>query len=225
MAPDTSRPAAPALSPHALLLARRLVALNLHPEVDLHPSWLPADWPARHRRFGVAGRIALCEVLGARGVPPPVWTFDEPLHRLALFDGPSLRRLAVYCGLAVHRTALRQRGLGRSLDRQARRYDRDAVPFVLDRLPHLDQFAMNLHDLEARPAGAGHLVVERGHRLLLATLAGAGDAVSGHVRRKLPRRLSLRPLPALRPAQQAQLTELMLLCIVPERMPQWDWLF
>ncbi|KQW02542.1 hypothetical protein [Rhizobacter sp. Root1221] len=212
-------------SPHALLLAQRLVALNLHPEQDLHPSWLPAGWPARHRRFGAAGRAVLGDVLRAADAPPPVWSFDDPAERLALVDGPSLRRLAAYCGFAVHRPAFRQRGLARALERQARRYDADAVPFVLDRLPHLDHFAMNLRDLEARPSGAGHLVVDRGHRLLLAALSGTGEVLSGHVRRKLPRRVSSRPLPVLRPAQQAQLIEVILLCIVPERLPQWDWLF
>lgn len=222
MAPD---PSPLARTPQALLLAQRLVALNLHPEADLHPSWLPADWPARHRRFGPAGRAVLGEVLRRQGAPAPVWDFDEPARRLALLDGPGLRRLAVYCGFAVHRAAFRQRGLSRALERQARRYDTDAVPFIVDRLPHLDQFAMNLRDLEMRPSGAGHVVVERGHRLLLATVAATDDVVAGHVRRKLPKRFADRPLPPLRAAQRAQLLEVMLLCIVPERLPQWDWLF
>src|SRR5947199_333107 len=97
------------LAPHIRLVLR----YNLHPELDVHPSWLPAGWPARHRavaRFGPAGRAMLAD---------------------------ALRR----------------------------------------------------------------------------------------VQRKLPRRLGALPIPPLQPRQRRQLEELMLLGIVPDRLPQWDWLF
>jgi type III secretion protein K len=42
---------------------------------------------------------------------------------------------------------------------------------------------------------------------------------------KLPRRISGFRVPQLAPPQARQLHELMLSCIVPERLPQWDWLF
>jgi type III secretion protein K len=45
------------------------------------------------------------------------------------------------------------------------------------------------------------------------------------VRRRFPRRLAVLSVPTLEPGQARQLDELMLMCIVPERLPQWDWLF
>jgi type III secretion protein K len=84
---------------------------------------------------------------------------------------------------------------------------------------------MNTAVIEARPHGAGAVVVERGCRLLLAALAGEGEPIVRSAQRKLPRRVSQRALPVLQAAQRAELSELMLLCLVPERLPEWDWLF
>ncbi|WP_422650077.1 hypothetical protein [Cupriavidus sp. H18C1] len=45
------------------------------------------------------------------------------------------------------------------------------------------------------------------------------------VRRKFPRRLAALPVPALSRPQAAQLRELLLLNLIPERFPTWHWLF
>lgn len=210
-------------------MVQQVLAFNLHPVQHLHPSWLPPDWPARHRRlerFGPGAQAVLGDCLRRwQGALPQAFDFDAPLRRIALLDGRALRRVAAYCGFATHRAAFGLRGTGSVLRRQARRYDADAAQFVQKRMPALDAFAMNTAALEARPAGAGHLVVARGYRLLLALLAGEGEPLLQRVRHKLPRHASRAALPELRPAQQAQLAELVLLCIVPERLPEWDWLF
>lgn len=211
-------------------MVQQVLAFNLHPERTLHASWLPADWPARYRRLGRYGEGAQA-VLGdclrrwPGGSVPQEFDFDTPLRRIALMDGPALRRLAAYAGFATHRTAFALRGVAPVLRRQAQRYDRDAAQFVQQRLPAPSAFAMNTSSLEARPVAAGHVVVERGYRLLLALLAPEGEALLQRVRHKLPRRVSALAPPELKPAQHEQLAELVLLCIVPERLPTWDWLF
>ena len=216
-------------------LLRLVMRANLHPEDELHPSWLPADWPARHRRLTrltPGGRAMLGDVLAPllqqRGMAPPVpdYRFDDRLKRLSLLDGPTLRQLAIYGGLCAHMPLLKLRGpVGTQMRRQARRLARDAVEFVLERTPPLSGLRMDSQPIQLRPASCGRVVVQRGYRLLMGTLAGQGDAVLQRVQRKLPRRLATLPVPVLSGSQVNQMSELMLLCIVPERFPSWDWLF
>lgn len=206
---------------------QHLVRLQLRPHEDMHPSWLPPTWPGRFRHWqslGPAGRSVLATWL--RGSLPALdYGFDSPRKRLLLMDGRSLRRLAIYCGLALHARWLAERdALGAQLRRQARRIDGDAVDFVRHRLPQPSAFRIDRAPLQERPTRAGRVVVDRGYRLLQAAMATEGAAVLAHLQRKLPRRAAaLRPL-SLQPHQLAQLDELMLMCIVPERLPQWDWL-
>lgn len=215
-------------------LLRLVMRYNLHPELDLHPSWLPADWPARHRqvaRLGVAGRGVLSDLLRRDGAGAGAaagaarYSFDSRMSRLALIDGASLRRLAAYTGLCAHQPLLRQRGVGTQLRRQARRFDADAADFVIERMPHLSELRMNLSALQQRPQGAGRVVFDRGYRLLLAALAGEDAAILQRVQRKLPRRVAALSVPALAPRQAAQLQEVLLQCLIPERLAAWDWLF
>jgi type III secretion protein K len=217
-------------SPDARMI-HLVVRFNLHPEADLHPSWLPDDWPARHRTVrerGTAAQCALADLLQARPetATAPLYRFDTRLKRLALVDPPSLRRLAFYTGLSVHASLLRQRGdAANALRRQARRFARDAVDFVLDRLPSPDALRMDTQALQQRPSAAGRLVMARGYRLLLGSLAHEGSTAIQRVRHKLPRTVSALSVPHLQPRQQRQLEELMLDGIVPDRLPTWDWLF
>jgi type III secretion protein K len=210
----------------------RLVArFNLHPELELHPSWLPSDWPARHRqaqRWGSGGQAVLSELLRRSDVSgqEPLFNFDARLKRLALLDTSSLRRLAAYTGLSAHCPLLKQRSeLGSELRRQALRFDRDAVEFLLDRVPPLNALKMDLRPMQARPRAVGRVVVARGYRLLMGAVATEGETPLRRVQLKLPRRVSAFGVPPLRPRQVRQLDELMLSCIVPERLPAWDWLF
>jgi type III secretion protein K len=245
--PNTA-PVAPAAMPGPMDLVRLVMRFNLHPEADLHPSWLPANWPARHRsvaRMGSAGRAVLSDMLRREQVPghsqppapslaqPPAqphtaadYNFDSRLKRLALLDAASLRRLAAYLGFCAHLPLFKLRGgAGLQIRRQARRFDRDAVDFVLDRVPQLTELRMDSTVVQQRPMSTGRVVLDRGYRLLLGTASSEGALVQGRLKHKLPRRISALSVPAFEPRQALQLNELMLSCIVPERLPQWDWLF
>ena len=215
---------------------RSLVARhNLHPERDLHASWWPGHWPAGHRgagRFGPQGQAVLSRLVRHGVFGPELGDgafdddFDAPVKRLALLDGRSLRLLAATCGLAAHRNLFRQWGWAGPARRQARRWAPDAADFVEERVPALPLLPMNMHSAEQRPQGLGQLMLRRGHRLLMALLAAeAGPRTLARVRMKFPRRFAGETLPALSEPQRRQLEELVLSCIVPERMPEWDWLF
>jgi len=214
-------------------MAVRLAVRNaLHPEADLHASWLPQDWPVRVRarlRGAHAGsRAVLVEALRRRGIVPasPDFALGAPVARLALIDGPSLRRLAAWLGLCAHAGLLRERSrVGSQMRRQARRLADDAVDFVLERTPPLTALRMSTTALSDHPHGCGRVVLDRGYRLLHGVVAGAGEVALRRARCKSPRRVALQPPPQLDPAQSAQLEELLRLCLIPERLEQWDWLF
>jgi len=208
---------------------RAAMRLNLHPQQDVHSSWWPSDWPAAHRRAGALGPQAqalLAQWLHRRfAAAPNDYRFDTPLRRLALLDGPSLRRLAAYVGLAVHRPVFLQRGVGRRLLRHARRLDTDADGFILERVPALPALGMNHAPLLTRPAGAGRIIFDRGHRLLAALLQEIDEPLRAAAQRKLPRRAAALATPSLASPQRQQLEELTFMCLIPERLGSWDWLF
>ncbi len=212
----------------AMQMLQPVRQLHLHPEADLHASWLPLDWPSRYRgaqRFGPGGQAALAAWLRDQ-TPVMDLNFDARRKRLLLLDGLSLRRLAIYTSLAVHAPLLRQRSVVQQpLRRLARRMDRDALRLVLDRLPTPRALKPESSRLERRPQAAARLVVDRGYRLLQAVVATQGDEVLRRLQKKLPRRVSELRRPVLQARQLEQLDELMLMGIVPERLPQWDWLF
>ena len=205
MAAPTTTPHPASAAPGPMDLVRLVMRFNLHPEHDLHPSWLPAHWPARHRvpaRLGEGGRAALADLLRRDRATPCAadFNFDSRLKRLALLDARALRRLAAYLGFCAHLPLFRVRGgAGREIRRQACRFDDDAVDFVLDRVPALSELRMNHSALEQRPIAAGRIVLERGHRLLLGAFAPEGEAVLRRLQHKLPRRLSSLQLPQFEP--------------------------
>ncbi|MFL6677782.1 MAG: type III secretion system protein [Burkholderiaceae bacterium] len=216
-----------------LALMRLVLRFNLHPQASLHPSWLPADWPvstrARLARLAPEAQALLRDALVRAGVLPaePDHAFDSPVKRLLLLDAPALRRLAFYASLCVHAPLMRPRrdALAAALRRQARRLDDDAVDFVLERAPQATELQMSAHALREHTGACGRVLVDRGHRLLLALLADEGEAAAARLARMLPRRAASLPVPALAARQKQQLRELVLACIVPERLAQWDWLF
>lgn len=218
---------------HALRMAHALIRYNQRPDLTVHPSWLPADWPLVHRqpqRLGQRGGEVLAALL-QRELPAPSSGFDvefaTPRKRLALLDGPALRRLAWYCGAALHKETLSERALRREMRRQSRRFGGGAEAYVDQRLPALSALHADSEPLRARPPAAGRIVWTRGLRVLLSLLTqDRGDASTlARVRLKLPRRLAGLRLPPLQARQRRQLEEIVTLSIVPERLPQWDWLF
>lgn len=216
-----------------LALMRLVLRFNLQAHASVHPSWLPADWPAsaraRLRRLAPEAQAVLRDVLVRLGVLPaaPDYAFDSSVKRLLLLDPPALRRLAFYASLCVHAPLMRPRrnALALSLRRQARRLDADAVEFVLERVPQATELQMSAHAFKERPGACGRVLVDRGYRLLAALVADEGEAAAERLARMLPRRVAALPVPALAARQKQQLRELVLACIVPERLPQWDWPF
>ena len=216
-----------------LALMRLVLRSNLQAQASVHPSWLPADWPVSARvrlgRLAPEAQAVLRDVLVRLGVLPaaPDYDFDSPVKRLLLLDAPALRRLAFYASLCVHALLMRPRrnALALSLRRQARRLDADAVEFVLERVPQATELQMSAQAFKERPGACGRVLVDRGYRLLAALVADEGEAAAERLARMLPRRVAALPVPALAARQKQQLRELVLACIVPERLPQWDWLF
>jgi len=216
-----------------LALMRLVLRSNLQAQASVHPSWLPADWPVSARvrlgRLAPEAQAVLRDVLVRLGVLPALadYDFDSPVKRLLLLDAPALRRLAFYASLCVHAPLMRPRrnALALSLRRQARRLDADAVEFVLERVPQATELQMSAQAFKERPGACGRVLVDRGYRLLAALVADEGEAAAERLARMLPRRVAALPVPALAARQKQQLRELVLACIVPERLPQWDWLF
>lgn len=211
-------------------LVRLAVRFNLHPEHDFHSSWLPEDWPPGYRKaqeYGPAGQSLLGRYLRRWGSLDDAieFNFDSRVRRLALLDGACLRRLAAYCGLCTHKPLFEMRSTAPSMRRLARRIEPGAAEFVLTRAPTLTDLILNNRIPRKYPAGAGWLVMNRGYRMLLGVLATEGPALLGRTLRKLPRRVSALPIPHFTPVHISQLGELIFLCLIPERMPQWDWLF
>ena len=92
-------------------------------------------------------------------------------------------------------------------------------------MPRLTAFRLDVARLEQRPLAAGRTVFDRGYRLLQGLVAAEGEACLERLRRKLPRRVAALRVPALDARQRAQLDELLLMGLVPERLGAWDWLF
>lgn len=211
-------------------LVRLAIQFNLHPEQDFHPSWLPSDWPLAYRAtqsYGPAAQALLGDYLRRWGALDQFveFNFDSRFRRLGLLDSDSLRRLAAYCGLCAHKSLFDVASTAPHLHRFARRLDPDAAEFVMSRVPTLTGVALNSRPVRTHPYGTGSLMMDRGYRILLGVLAVEGDALLGRVLRKLPRRVAALKVPPFKSAQLSQLSELIFMCLIPERFPQWDWLF
>lgn len=251
--PSALAPAATALPDAAL--AHAIADLLQRPLAHRHPSWLPADWPPplrRADRFGNAGAGVLAAPLSvavdaaAQEQLLTLLAGTDRLPRVVLMERSALRLLAIWVGLAVHKAGfaierrmvpaqlaesiepLASRLAGatpRAMRRAARRIDAQAVAFLLKRVPDLGDVPMNLAPMRARPACAARLMAERGYRLLGGLLEAYGAPLLRVWRFKSPRRLAMLPPAELSRSQAAQLRELVLLNLIPERFPAWHWLF
>ena len=109
----------PSTAPTMMELARMVIRFNVRPELRIHPSWLPQEWPSKYRRperLGAAGQAVLADMLRARtGGPQLEFNFDSRMRRVALLDLASLRRLAIYTGFCAHSALFRSRTVGIAL--------------------------------------------------------------------------------------------------------------
>ena len=222
-------PPAPLSAARAL---RARLAFAAAPSRDVHPSWLPANWPARYRRPGVlnaSGQEALsAQLRAAYDLGGLSSVFSRPpsvAERLAWIDSKDLRRLALMCGFIAHRAQFETPHVALQLWRQARRIEPELARFALRRWPGSAALAMSEQRLLQRPLCVGRIVARRGYRLMLGCFASESAALMRRAQLKFPRYASASPIAPLPPTRQAVYLELVHMCVVPERFPQWDWLF
>ena len=231
-ADDGASPRAALRAPTAVRRLRTRLAFAAAPSRDIHPSWLPADWPLGHRRvarLNASGHEALSAWLRSTHTLPEVSECftDAPslAERLAWIDARDLRRLSLVCGFMAHRAQFERRDIAPELWRQGRRLQPDLGDFALSRWPGSVALSMSERSLLQRPQAIGRLVVLRGYRLMLGCFAAEGDALLRRARLKFPRRASHDIVVPLTGARRAVYLELAHMCVIPERFPQWDWLF
>lgn len=220
----------PAIRPAQAALASLACEFNLRPDNYIHPSWLRQAWPGQWgdpASLGPRGRTALARVLSRR------YGLDEATHfdfsreefRLALLPPAVLARLGDDCGLCLHRESLREAG-GRRLQRALNdTFGEAALAFIMQRVPPFDAIAESIEPLRQYPELAAARIRERGARLVLDFLAPAGKALLDRLQLKFPFGVAAQPPYLLNGMQRQQVSELIFLCLIPERLGEWDWLF
>ncbi|WP_162634439.1 SctK family type III secretion system sorting platform protein [Ralstonia sp. GX3-BWBA] len=214
-------------------LAGLVATFNLRPDRYIDASWLPADWPLALRdpvRYGEAGRAVLARALLQAHQLHGEWDYDFAAmeKRVALLPADALERLAVCCGLCLHRQWLREGEVSRKT-RQAidLAFGAPLVAFALERMPAFEAVAETLQAQRQYPRLAVETLRARGRRLLTDFLVPFGPAVIRRLALKFPRNAADadRPPYLLGRTQRAELGELLRLSLIPEQVPAWDWLF
>lgn len=228
---DGARDASRAEDPvRAARLHRLAVEFNLRPDRYIDSSWLPQDWPTRYRdfaSFGVRGRAVLARhLLVQSGLGERyAFGFGSLVARIALIERSALTTLAAYCGLMLHRAWLQDAPNWRTHTALVDAFGYNAMPFVLDRAPPFEAIGESLEPFRQTPRAAVDAIRQRGARLLLDFVAPEGDAIVERMRLKFARGVSEQPAYGLSAVHRQHLAELIFLCLIPERLAQWDWLF
>lgn len=211
-------------------LVRLVCQFNLRPDSYIDASWMPQAWPEPWRdpaRFGPRGRAALARALSARlGLEGKTcFDFSRDADRLALLPPDALARLAAYCGLVLHRASLEEFA-GRRMQRAlGEAFGADAMTFLTRRIPPFDAISESIESVRHYPELVVTRVHDRGARLLLDFLAPGGTALGERAQLKFARRVTELPPYLLNAAHRQQVGELIFLCLIPERLGEWDWLF
>lgn len=234
-APATLDAVAPELvGARNIALIRLACEFNLRPERTIHPSRWPAAWPARYRDmalFGERGRhVVAAYLLAQAGLADGreidcEFRFDSRAARLALLPPAALMRLGDALGLVLYRTWLTESGSRRVDKVIAAGFGGEALDFVLQRTPPFDAFGETPELLKTQPKLLVDNIRQRGARLLTDFVAPAGAPIQRRMRLKLPIQLDAAPPYLMNAAQRRQVAELLFLCLIPERLPSWDWLF
>jgi type III secretion protein K len=215
---------------HEARMHRLAVEFNLRPDRYIGADWMPDDWPARYRdlaRFGERGRAVLAAALLARWCPGalPGFGFGSRVARIALLDRDALATLGAYCGLMLHRSWLRDASNWRAQSVLVDAFGHSAMPFVLERAPPFDVIGETLEPYRRAPLEAVDAIRRRGCRLLFDLVAAEHAALASRLALKFPRSLAGEPPYGLSVLHRQHLAELIFLCLIPERLAQWDWLF
>jgi len=209
---------------------RLAVEFNLRPDRYISADWLPDDWPARHRdieAFGERGRAVLASALLARLGPgaAPVFAFGSRVARIALLDRDALATLGAYCGLMLHRAWLREAANWRAQSALVDAFGHSAMPFVLERAPPFEAISETLDAYRRTPHDAIDAIRRRGCRLVYDFVAAEHEQLAPRLALKFPRTLAAQAPYGLSVKHRQHLAELIFLCLIPERLAQWDWLF
>jgi type III secretion protein K len=211
---------------HAALLARTVCSFNARPEV--HRSWLVEALPATSAYQGPEVwqcHAATTQTLLCDAQPCFDFDFRGRTKRLALLPADVLRRLTSMLGLWVHARALQQPSLQPLREALAKRVGAEDAAFVFSRLMQVRPPRVGIELDIGRTTRALASVWRAGYAVLGGLFARAGSAVRGRLRLKLPRRIAAAPVPPLQAGSAQRAKEALLMCILPERLPQWDWLF
>lgn len=219
----------------AAQLARLISEFNLRPDRYVDPSWPSGIWPAPWNdlgRFGERGRAVLARsVLGAaNGVAETGeiltdYDFASRDKRLALLPREALASLAQLCGLCLHKPWLTG-GLTRRIEKNLQKeFGSETLLFVRGHTPPFDAIGETLDPVRRYPKLVAQKIRARGGRLLLDYVAPAGAAVLSRMRLKLTRVADVQPGYRLSDAQRDEFAELIFMCLIPERLRSWDWLF
>ncbi len=217
--------------------ARLVAEFNLRPDRYVDPSWPTGIWPAPWNdieRFGERGRRVLARALfdkvglheDATGAMPGDYDFASRDKRLALLPRDAFEHLAQLCGLCLHKSWLLGDEVTRGVEKALQLgFGAQTMSFVRKETPPFDAVSETLEPMRRYPKLVVQKIGARGARLLLDFIAPAGNPVFARTRLKLPRIADVQPAYRLNDAQRAELGELLFLCLIPERLRAWDWLF
>lgn len=217
--------------------AHLVAEFNLRPDRYVDPSWPIGIWPApwnEIERFGARGRSvlarALFDTVGLKedetGHVPADYDFASRDKRLALLPRDAFADLARLCGLCLHKSWLASSEVTRGVEKALQLdFGPETMAFVRGQTPPFDAVSETLEPMRRYPKLVVQKIGARGARLLLDFIAPAGMPVYARTRLKLPRIADVQPAYRLGDAQRAELAEVLFLCLIPERLRAWDWLF
>ncbi|MDY7577163.1 SctK family type III secretion system sorting platform protein [Herbaspirillum sp. RTI4] len=206
---------------------------NFRPETYVHESWYADDWPAMYRQptaFRTAGVKRLAAMLNAQHGLSHCYEFNfsSPARRLFLLPGDVLEVLATALGLlffqsyvldlaGAGRLAFLHDGFGRRLTTlvavRCPSVAFAAVATLAEEVPFLSLPSLRL------------LCAALGRRMLLTLAEGEGIPVVTRTRLKYARSVPVDTRVSFSAEEQSLATELCLMCLIPEEIPAWDWLF
>jgi len=213
-----------------LQMIRLACAFNFRPDDYIHPSRWPVEWPLPYRDasiFQERGRRALAAgLLAYAGVAEAYdFHFATRAARLALLPPAALMRLADGLGIALYLSWLTESG-SRRVDRTiTAAFGGDALDFAFERMPRFDAFGETLEPVKSQPKQLVARIRHRGGRLLTDFVAPYGDPLLQRLRLKLSVEIDAEPPYLMSTAQREQVAELLFICLIPERLSTWDWLF
>jgi hypothetical protein len=210
-------------------LAPLILSFNLAPASWIHESWiegaLKSSWFGKLKSSARARRRLSLLILREHGLEG-AWCFDfrEASRRVALLDGETLERLALFTGIALDASRI-----AKTIDRDGvlrlkRGIGDDGYRFALKRAPFLlnPGIAPDPAGEPADPSSFREHALSRGMAGLEACLSGEPAALVRRFRLKLPRRWSERPSGAVPEGGKDAWWPLVRKVLLKEVAPEWS---